>query len=114
MAYYFINAVIGAVLAVFISFLGKTNFYLLTALAPLFPTFTLFAHVSANIEGGQDRVKQVVVFGFLSMIAYLIYMVVMYFSVQQLKFLQATGLSLAVWAVAAWYVFYLAKKYIGV
>jgi len=34
MLYYAVNALIGAVLAVAISFLGKTNFYLLTAAVP--------------------------------------------------------------------------------
>lgn len=114
MLYYIINAVIGATLAVGISFLGKTNYYLLTALLPIFPTFTLFAHFTANMEGGEERVKQIVLFGFISTIAYVIYLTVMYFSVQQIRFPYAVMLSLSVWGMAGFYVFHLAKKYVGI
>ena len=58
--------------------------------------------------------KQVVLFGFVSVISYLIYLAVMYFSVQQIKFTYAVTLSLGVWAISDFYVFYLAKKYITV
>jgi len=58
-------------------------------------------------------VKQVILFGFISMVTYLIYLIVMYFSVSQLKFPYAMTLSLGVWGVAALYIVYLARKYIG-
>ncbi len=113
MTYYLVNGLMGAAMAIFIAAVSRSNIYVLAGLIPLFPTFTLFAHINAYKIGGTEQLKEVIVFGFISIITYLVYVAVMYFSVQQgLKFMHAVVISLAVWSLSAVNVFYLAKKYI--
>ena len=115
MMYYIINAIMGAAVATLIAFIGRSNIYVLAGLIPLFPTFTLFAHISAFQNGGVEQLKPVILFGLLSIIPYLIYVAVMYFSVQQgLKISQSIGLSIVTWLIAAGNIFLLAKKYLGI
>jgi len=114
MLYYGINALIGAVVAVLIAFISRTNFYFLSGLAPLFPTFALFAHIVAFKIGGDDQVKAVIFFGFLSMIAYLVYLGSLYFLINGgLKFIYSVTLALAFWSISAGFIFYLGKKFIS-
>ena len=113
MSYYFINALIGAAVAVFIAAVSRSQLYVLAGLIPLFPTFALFAHINANHIGGPSQLKEVLIFGFISMVSYLMYLACMYFATQQgLKFIHAASISIAVWLISAVAVIYLAKKYI--
>lgn len=114
MLYYLINAVIGAVVAVAIAFIARTNLYFLSGLVPLFPTFTLFAHVSVFRLGGVDQMKAVILFGVLAMIAYLIYLISLYFFLNGgLRFIYAVTMALCFWSVSAGFIFYLGKKFIS-
>ncbi len=113
MLYYIINAVIGAAVAVLIAFLSRTNFYFLSGLAPLFPTLTLFAHIMAFKIGGAEQVKHIILFGFLAMVAYLIYLGAFYILLNGgIKFIYAVSTALAFWFVSAVFIFYLSKKFI--
>ncbi len=114
MLYYVINGLIGAAVAIFISYVGRTNLYVLAGLIPLFPTFTLFAQINAYQLGGEKQLKEVVIFGIISVIPYLIYLGSLQFSLMNnLKFSQAGFLSIFIWCVSAFFVFYLARKYVS-
>lgn len=115
MTYYIINALIGAAVALLIAYVGRSNIYVLAGLIPLFPTFTLFAHVNAYHIGGTPQLKEVLIFGVISIFAYLVYVGVMYICVHQgLKFIHAASISIIVWAIAALNVYLLAKKHLAI
>lgn len=114
MLYYGINALIGAAVAVLIAFISRTNFYFLSGLAPLFPTFALFAHIMAFKIGGAEQVKAVISFGFLSMIAYLVYLGTFYVLINGgVKFIYSVSTALVFWSISAGFIFYLGKKFIS-
>lgn len=114
MLYYAINGLIGAGVAILIAFLSRTNFYFLSGLAPLFPTFALFAHVMAFKIGGDEQVKAVIFFGFLSMIAYFVYLGSLYLLINGgMKFTYSLITALAFWSISAGFIFYLGKKFIS-
>jgi len=113
MYFYLMNALIGAGLAVVIAFIARSNMYVLAGLIPLFPTFTLFAQISAHQAGGNEYLLHVVMFGFVSVITYLIYLLVMYIAIKQgMGFTSSVVLSVTIWAIAAANVFFLAKKFL--
>lgn len=114
MLYYGINAAIGAFVAILIAFISRTNFYFLSGLAPLFPTFALFAHVVAFKMGGTEQVKEVIFFGFLAMIAYFVYLGSLYLLLNGgLRFAYAVTGALIFWTISAGFIFYLGKKFIS-
>jgi len=113
MTYYLINGVIGALVAMFIAYVSRTNYYVLAGLIPLFPTFTLFAYINAYNIGGVAQLKEVILFGVISVISYIIYVAAMYACIHfNLKFGYAVFIALSVWSLSAYKVFLLAKDHI--
>lgn len=107
--YYLINALAGAVVAVAIAYVGRTSVFFLAGLIPLFPTFGLFAHVSAFQNGGVPQLKEVIIFGMISLFPYFAYLGALLFTIPHMRFAFAIALALVFWSAAALTIIYLWK-----
>lgn len=101
MGYYIFSGLAGAIVAIAIAALARSQFYVLAGLAPLFPTFGLFAHIISYNNGGSAQVKDVALFGIFSIIPYLLYVVTMFFTVSTMRFEIAVLISLFLWCASA-------------
>ncbi len=101
MYYYIFSGLAGAFVAILIAVLARSHFYVLAGLAPLFPTFALFAHFLTYQSGGEERVREVALFGAFSVLPYLAYILVLYFSLPFLGFKIGVSLGLFFWFVFA-------------
>lgn len=84
-----------------IAFLARSQLYILAGLAPLFPTFGLFAHILSFKNGGVTQLKDVALFGIWSMIPYLFYVGSIYLAVQIMRFEYAVVLERCVFGASA-------------
>ncbi len=97
-----LSGIFGACVAICVALLARSQFYILAGLAPLFPTFALFAHFLSYREGGADQVRDVALFGVFSTIPYLMYVLSVYVLVQFLRIEWALLLALILWCVGAY------------
>jgi uncharacterized membrane protein (GlpM family) len=72
-----IKAIAGALIVVLISIVSVTKNYFIAGLIPLFPTFSLIAHVIVGPKGSTE-LKNTVLFGMLSIIPYFAYLLSVY------------------------------------
>tara|TARA_B100001989_G_C24550561_1_gene474263 strand:+ start:992 stop:1327 length:336 start_codon:yes stop_codon:yes gene_type:complete len=101
MYYYVVSGLMGAVVAVLIAMLARSNYFILAGLAPLFPTFALFAHILSYRVGGNGQVRDVALFGAFSIIPYLFYVLGVYFALTKFRFEIAIPMGLVLWAISA-------------
>lgn len=99
--YYLFSGIAGAIVAITIAALARSNFYILAGLAPLFPTFALFAHILSYKAGGIAQVREVALFGACSIIPYLAYVLSLYLFAERLRFEYALASSLILWFISA-------------
>ncbi|MHA7878797.1 MAG: GlpM family protein [Saccharospirillum sp.] len=104
---YVFKGVAGMVVVVLMSAIAKTKFLYLAGLAPLFPTFALFAHVFAYQSDGTAAVKQVVYFGLLSIFPYSVYLLSVLLLIERMSLIPALLLSVVAWSGAALIIFFL-------
>ena len=98
---YFIKGIVGALFVILIAFLTKTRFSYLAGLAPLFPTFALFAHIFSYQHAGGAGVKVVACFGLFSIIPYTAYLLTIIILIDRLSFLPTVSIALCSWMLAA-------------
>lgn len=96
-----LNALIGALIALAIAALARSGVAFIAGLLPLFPTFSLFAHIKAFEVGGSCYVKEVSAFGLVSLVPYAGYLMALIVLVDRLELKSAMMLSLGVWLVLA-------------
>ncbi len=96
-----LKALAGALLVALIQLCARTKLFYLSALIPLFPTFTLIAHYSVGSERSQADLKETALFGAFGMIPYLIYLGFLYFSAGKLKLPWALSLASGAWIISA-------------
>lgn len=99
--YYVINAIIGAVVATAIAYVSRTSFAFLAGILPLFPTFTLFAHIFAFQNGGVAQVKNVAIFGLWALVPFVAYIGSLLLLMPHMKFVYAVVIALMLWGVVA-------------
>lgn len=100
-----ITFVFGTATIIAIILLGRTHLYYLTGLLPLFPTFSLIAHVNAAVEKSACEFKLVVLYGLFSLIPYAVYLGSVYLLVDILGPWKAMGVALAFWFIIAAVIF---------
>lgn len=110
MGYYIFSAIAGAIVAVIIALLARSQLYILAGLAPLFPTFALFAHILSFKNGGITQVRDVALFGLWSMIPYFFYVGSIYLTVSIMRFEYSVLISLCLWCLSAFALFMLWNK----
>ena len=99
--FYGVVGALGAFVAIVIALLSRSNFYILAGLAPLFPTFALFAHILFFKEGGVENLKNVILFGMLSILPYLSYLSGLYFLIDKFNFMVSVWIALIFWLIAS-------------
>lgn len=72
-----LKGVIGAFLVISISLVSKSKFYYIAGLLPLFPTFAVITHLSVHSVTNSEKLHDVIIFGFLSLIPYSVYLLSM-------------------------------------
>lgn len=97
-----LKAAAGALIVLLISYISKTNMYVVSSLIPLFPTFALIANISVAHEKGVESLQKALIFGMWSLIPYFVYLVSMYFLVSHINLVQAIIVSIAFWCLAAY------------
>ncbi|MGH1375255.1 MAG: GlpM family protein [Alphaproteobacteria bacterium] len=95
------SAITGALVAVMIAALARSNYYILAGLAPLFPTFALFAHLLAYKAGGLQQMREVALFGIYAVIPYLAYVITLYFASGKMRLEYAVSGGLLFWFISA-------------
>jgi len=107
-----IKAAIGAGIVLLMAFISKSKNYYIAGLVPLFPTFALIAHYIVFSDNSSFELKQTALFGMLSLIPYLAYLMGVYFLADKIEFYQTIMLSVAFWTVCAFGIFVFWNKYI--
>ena len=100
----------GATVAVLIAVLARSNYFILAGLAPLFPTFALFAHILSYKAGGVSQLRDVALFGAFSVIPYLFYVLGVYFALTKFRIEIAIPTGLTLWFISASILFVLWNK----
>lgn len=96
-----LKMLIGALMVLAIQLLASSRHYYLAALAPLFPTFVLFAHYAVGTTRSPADFKASVLFGMLAMLPYFAYLGGVYLSIGRLPLLWGMLLGLALWCASA-------------
>jgi membrane protein GlpM len=103
-----IKAFLGALIVVLIDIISRSKkFYALSGLLPLFPTFALIAHILVYSKQGEIGVKNTALFGMLSIIPYMVYLLGVYFFVEKFNFFITLLLALVLWFIAALFISYI-------
>lgn len=107
----FIKAIAGALIVVLISIVSSTKNYFLAGLIPLFPTFSLIAHVIVGQKGATE-LKNTVLFGMLSIIPYFAYLLSVYILADKLPLYLNLIISTVIWFIFAFliYLFWIKVK----
>jgi uncharacterized membrane protein (GlpM family) len=96
-----VRFVVGGALILCVSSLGRTKYAYVSGLAALFPIVTLVGYyfLSTHMDGKQ--MQHVVLYSFLAMPALLMYLLVVYFTIDRLHAWQSLSLGLLVWLLVA-------------
>ena len=97
-----LRSLAGALMVALIDLLAGSRYFLLAGLAPLFPTFSLFAHYLVGVERGVEDLREVVRFGWWAMIPYALYLGVLYCLAGRTRLWGALGGAVTAWAVASY------------
>lgn len=93
----FIKAAIGGLIVVLIEILSSSKNYYIAALVPLFPFFGLIAYYIVGTQRGVQELKNTIIFGMLSLIPYLVFLIALYFFIKILKVEYSLMLASAAW-----------------
>ena len=80
-----VRAAVGAVVVSIITLLSRTRHVAMAGLVPLFPTFTLIAHIIVGTERTTGELRQTIVLGTLAVIPYLGYMGSLYLLLDRVR-----------------------------
>lgn len=101
----------GALIVILISMASTSKNYILAGLIPLFPTFSLIAYAMVG-QKGQMELKNTAIFGMLSLIPYLAFLLGIYFLAGKLPLHLNLILSTIIWLIFALliYLFWIKAK----
>ena len=109
--YYLIIGLLGAVVTILIAVVSRGNFYLLSALIPFFPTFSLIAYFMVHQRGNIEELGNVIQFNLISLAPFIAFAVTMYVLHTMMGFYSAIALSLLIWLLTALLTYYLYNMY---
>lgn len=110
--YYLIIGAAGAAITILISMASRSNFYLLSALIPLFPTFSLISYYMVKQQGEMNQLRNVIQFNIASLIPFLAFACAMYVLHTLMNFHIAVAISVIVWGLAAFLTYYIYNTYL--
>ena len=96
-----VKAFAGAAIVAVIQLLARTRNAHLAGLVPLFPTFALIAHYLVGAQRTTLELKETIRFGMWSLIPYLVYLAVLYLTVDRLKLSASLCTAVLAWFAAA-------------
>jgi len=97
----FVKALAGAAIVVAIQLLARTRNVYLAGLVPLFPSLALIAHYLVGTQRTTLELKETIRFGMWSLIPYLVYLAVLYLTVDRLKLSTSLCTAVLAWCAAA-------------
>ncbi len=101
MASLLLKCLLGAVVVLVIALLSRSKSFYIAGLAPMFPTFALIAHWIVASERSTADLRTTVLFGFWSLIPYLIYLLAVYWLSVRLPLAATLLLATLAWCVSA-------------
>jgi len=97
----FLKCMLGAGVVLIISILSNCKAFYIAGLVPLFPTFSLIAHVIVFQQKGAEALQKTALFGLWSLIPYAIYLVAVYMLATRVSMWSCLGLATLCWVIAA-------------
>lgn len=101
MASLFLKCLLGAVVVLVIALLSRSKSFYIAGLVPMFPTFALIAHWIVASERSTADLRATVLFGFWSLIPYVVYLLAVYWLSVRLPLAATLLLATLAWAVSA-------------
>lgn len=96
-----VKVLIGAVLVLMIHLVARTRSYYVAALIPLFPSFGLIAYYTVGRMRGVGELRSTVLFGMLSLVPYLVFLITLYLSVHRVRLAVSLLLASASWLIVS-------------
>ncbi len=96
-----LKCLLGAAMVLIIALLSKSKGFYIAGLAPMFPTFALIAHWMVASERSIADLRATVLFGFWSLIPYLVYLMAVYWLSVRLPLAATLVLATLAWVVCA-------------
>ena len=95
-----LKVLLGAILVILIDFFSnQKNWYFISSLIPLFPTFGILALIFVYSNGDIFHVKKTAEFGLLSLIPYAGFLITVVFLCDKLNFYITLLLAILVWLI---------------
>jgi uncharacterized membrane protein (GlpM family) len=96
-----IKGLIGAVLVILIQLFSRSKNFYITALVPLFPTFSLISYYTLGTGHSTANLKKAIIFGMFAMIPYLVFLGALYLLVDRIKLGGALIVATLLWIAFA-------------
>ncbi len=109
----FVKALIGAGLVITIDFVSKSDNFYLAGLIPLIPSFSLIAHIIVGTTRTESDLRTTILFGALSLLPFLGYLLILYFLCNRLKLFSAITIALFGWLTLAGLLIVFWKGYVS-
>lgn len=84
-----------------IALLSRSKSFFIAGLVPLFPTFSLVAHIVVGTERSAKDLQVTALFGLYSLVPYILYLLAVYWLCTRLPLAATLTLATLVWVVAA-------------
>ncbi|NIS78811.1 MAG: hypothetical protein GTO14_00940 [Anaerolineales bacterium] len=104
------KTLIGAALVLLIQLLAKSKSFYIDRLVPLFPTFTLLSHFIVGTERTAPELQKTILFGMVSILPYLLYMLTLYALVPRFKLAPSLLSATATWTLGALLIIFLWQR----
>ena len=99
--YVLLKCLIGALLMLAIHYLAQTKHYYAAGLVLMLPAVSLPTYYFMHLERGAAAVQTTALFGMLSMLAYLAFLVGLYWAEKRFPIIPSTLIALTAWGVGA-------------
>jgi membrane protein GlpM len=99
--YVLFKCLIGALLMLAIHYLAQTKHYYAAGLVLMLPAVSLPTYYFMHLERGATAVQTTALFGMLSVLAYLAFLVGLYWAEKRFSIIPSTVIALAAWGVVA-------------
>ena len=96
-----LKALLGAAAVILIQFFAQSKSYYIAGLVPLFPTFALISHYLVGTQRPVTELRATIVFGMLSLVPYLLYLITLYCLVGRFKLTSSLVGATTVWILTA-------------
>jgi len=99
--------ILGGLIVVLLSLVSQSRFFIFAGLIPLFPTFAFISNVMVLNNQGIEELKETLLFGVLSLIPYLAYLLSLYLTIGKYKTFFCFCFAFLAWGIFAFLIYYL-------